>query len=45
MTESIIQPEPFPKDFCIFYIIVVQVDSNTLSISLSPITVHAFECE
>ena len=23
MTESIIQPEPFPKYFCMFYIIVV----------------------
>ena len=29
MTESIIQPEHFPKDFCMFIIIVVQIDLNT----------------
>ena len=34
MTESIIQAEPFPKDFCMFDIIVVKIDSNTSSMSL-----------
>ena len=34
MTESIIQAEPFPKDFCMFDIIVVKIDSNTSSVSL-----------
>ena len=26
-----IQPKPFPEDFCLFDIIVVQIDLNTLS--------------
>ena len=29
MTESIIQTEPFFRDFCMFDIIVLQIDSNT----------------
>ena len=45
MTESIIKPEVFPKDFCIFDIIVVQIDSNTSSMSLSLIIISAFEFE
>ena len=32
MNESIIQPEPFPKHFCMFDIIVVYIDSNTSSV-------------
>ena len=35
MTESIIQPKTFPKDFCTFDITVVKIDSNTSSISFS----------
>ena len=45
LTESIIQLEAFHKDFCIFDIITVQIDSNASSISLSLVTVSAFECE
>ena len=37
MTESIAQPEAFPKNICIFVIIVVS------SISLSLIIISAFE--
>ena len=37
MTTSIIQPEQFPNDFCMFYVTVVQIDLNTSSISLSMI--------
>ena len=40
MTESIIQPEPFPKDFCMF-----EIDSNTSSVSFWLIVVSAFEFE
>ena len=29
MTASLTQPEQFPKDFCMFYVTVVQIDSNT----------------
>ena len=42
-TESIIQPEPFPKDSFMFDIILVEIDSNTSSISLSLISISAFE--
>ena len=42
MTESIIQPETFPTDFCMFAIIVVQSDLNTFSMSLSSIIISAF---
>ena len=46
MTESVIQPEPFPKYFCMFDVTVVYIDLNTLSsMSLSLIIVSAFECE
>ena len=46
MTESIIQPEPFSKIFCMFDIIVVQIDLNTLSsMSVSLTTIFVFECE
>ena len=42
MTESIIQPEPFLKDFCRFDIVLLEIHSNVF---LSLITVSAFECE
>ena len=29
MTESVIQPEPYPRDFCMFNIIALKTDSNT----------------
>ena len=45
MTESIIQSELFPKDFCMLYIIVAQIDSNALSILLALIIVSASEFE
>ena len=31
MTESIIQPQSFPKDFCMFVVTVVKIDLNTSS--------------
>ena len=31
MAESVIQPEPFPKYFCMFDLAIVQPDINTLS--------------
>ena len=43
MTESIIPPELFPRDFHMFDMIAVQVDSNTSSMSLSLIIVSLFE--
>ena len=45
MTESIIQHQSFSKCFCIFDIVVVQIDSNKSSMSLSLIIVSGFECE
>ena len=45
MTESLIQSEPFPRDICMFVIIVVKIDSNTLSMSLSFIIISAFQFE
>ena len=45
MTESAIQPEPFPKDFHNFSIIVVKIGGNTLPMSLSLIIISAFEPE
>ena len=45
MTESIIQPEPFPKISGMCHIIVVEIDSNTSSMSLLLIIVSAFECK
>ena len=43
MTESIIQHEPFPKDFCVFDIVVIYIDSNTSLMSLSLIIIYPFE--
>ena len=43
MTESIIQPEPFPRDFHMFDMIAVSIDSNTSSMSLSLIILSLFE--
>ena len=43
MTKSIIQPEPFPNDFCRLDMIAVQIDSSTSSMSLSLIIISAFE--
>ena len=43
MTESRIQPELCPRDFCMFDVILLQIDLNTLSMSLSLIIVSAFE--
>ena len=45
MTESIIQTEPFPKVSGMCHIIVVEIDSNTSSMSLLLIIVSAFECK
>ena len=45
ITESIIQPERFPKNFCMFDVLVVYIDSSTSSTSLSLITPSAFDCE
>ena len=45
MTESIIQPKPFPKDFYVFDIIVIKIDWNISSMSLSLIIIFAFELE
>ena len=45
MTESVIHPEPFSKNFCIFAIILVQIDLNTFLMSLSLIIISAFELE
>ena len=46
MTQSVIQPGLFPKNFCVIDITVVQIDLNILSsVSLSLIIVSAFECE
>ena len=41
MTELIIQAELFPKDFCMFDMIVEQFDSNTLSMSHSLVIISA----
>ena len=35
MTESIIQPEPFPEDFCVFDIIVEQTDKVNLTLLIN----------
>ena len=45
MTEPTNQSEPFPKDFCMFDIILVQIDSKTSSMSLSLIIISALELE
>ena len=43
MTESLIQLKPFHKDFCMFDIIVVQIDPNASLMTLSLIAVSTFE--
>ena len=43
MAESIILTELFPSDFWMFDITVLQIDSNTSSISLLLIFVSAFD--
>ena len=45
MTKSIIQPEPFPKDFYGFVIIIVYIDWNTPWMSLSLIIISVFDLE
>ena len=45
MTESIIQQESCPLDFCMFVIKVLKIDSNTSPMLLSSIIVSAFEFE
>ena len=45
MNESVIQPQPFPKDLCMFFITVVKIDWNPSAISLLLITISAFELE
>ena len=45
MTESAMQPEAFPKDFCMFDTIVVQIDLNRSLMTLSLIIVSAFGYE
>ena len=42
---SVIQPEPFSKDLCIFVVIIVDIYWNALSMSLSLIIISAFELE
>ena len=44
MTESIVQPELFPKDVCMYNITVI-INLNTSSMSLSLIIISAFERE
>ena len=43
MNQSIIQPEPCPKEFCMFVVIVLYIDLNTSSIFLLLIITSAFE--
>ena len=45
MTEPTIQPEPCPRDFCTFDIIVLYIDLSTSSKSLYLIILSAFEFE
>ena len=45
MAESIIHPEPFPKDFFMFAVIVVWIDLNAFSMLLSLITISGFELQ
>ena len=39
------QYEPFPKDFYVFDVILVYIDSSTSSMSLSLIIVSTFVCQ
>ena len=43
MTESVIQAESFTIDFSMFYMIVLKINLNTSSMSLSMIIISAFE--
>lgn len=43
MTRSLVQSEPFPSDSWIFGIIMLKIDSNTSSISISLITASVFQ--
>ena len=43
MNESILQTQSFPRDFCMFDIIVAYIDSNSSSVSLSLTVVSAFQ--
>ena len=45
MTESAIQPKPFPRDFCMFDIIELQIDSNASLLSLALIIASTFKFE
>ena len=45
MTESIIQPQPFPRDLYMFSIIVVKIDLNAPLMLFSLIIISAFELE
>ena len=45
MTESAIQPISLPRDFCMFHIIELQIDSNASSLSLTLIIASAFKFE
>ena len=45
MNESIIQPEAFPNDFCMFAIILVYIELNTFSMSLLLIIISTFEIQ
>ena len=43
ITESLIEVEPCPTDFCMLDKIVLYIESNTASMSLSLIIVSAFK--
>ena len=44
--DSINNPtRPFPKDFCMFKIVALEIDLNALSITFSLIIVPAFKVE
>ena len=45
MPESVIHPEPFPRDICMFDVTFVQIDLNKLSMSLLLAIVSAVEFE
>ena len=40
MTASIVQLERFRRDFCMFDIIVLQIDSDTSSVSFSLMIIY-----
>ena len=45
MAESTIQPEPFPRNVCMFDIIELKIDSDTSSTSFFLTIVSAYEDE